>query len=170
MGLVDAVAAEVATLIIASTSLVADLGSLIADAQEARCRVLLVTEDSDALSRYRLIGAAGVVHRGVPAMAFPDTVAKVRTGGGFVLQASGGGSVDLAPRLVERLTPSELEILALLMEGLKTRRIAEMLEVAEYVVRDRFQMIFDKTGFSNRLELAMFLSCLGMREVAFFQS
>ena len=34
----------------------------------------------------------------------------------------------------------------------------EQLDVAEYVVKGAFQKIFDKTGFSNRLELALFLS------------
>jgi len=44
------------------------------------------------------------------------------------------------------------------MEGFKNRRIAEHLDVAEYVVKGAFQKIFDKTGFSTRLELALFLS------------
>ena len=44
------------------------------------------------------------------------------------------------------------------MEGFKNRHIAEHLDVAEYVVKGAFQKIFDKTGFSNRLELALFLS------------
>ena len=43
------------------------------------------------------------------------------------------------------------------MEAFKNRCIAEHLDVAEYVVR-AFQKIFDKTGFSKRLELALFLS------------
>jgi DNA-binding NarL/FixJ family response regulator len=76
----------------------------------------------------------------------------------FVLPADGSQALRLTPRLAKNLTPRELKILELLMEGSKNRRIAEHLDVAEHVVKDEFQKIFDLTGFSNRLELALFLS------------
>jgi DNA-binding NarL/FixJ family response regulator len=158
MGLVEAATAGGASLAVASTRLVANLESLIARTRRAMSRVLLLCEDSDALSCYRATGAAGAVHRSASAPVFLDTLRKTLEAENFVLPSDGSPTLQLAPRLAKNLTPRELKILGLLMEGSKNRRIAEHLDVAEHVVKDAFQKIFDKTGFSNRLELALFLS------------
>lgn len=76
----------------------------------------------------------------------------------FVIPADGNPMLKLAPRLANNLTPREKKILGLLMEGSKNHRIAEHLDIAEYVVKGALQKIFDMTGYSNRLELALFLS------------
>jgi DNA-binding NarL/FixJ family response regulator len=57
-------------LIITSATLVADLRRLIARATLVYCRVLLVTEDSDALPAYTSRGLAGTIQRS----ASPDTL------------------------------------------------------------------------------------------------
>ena len=54
-------------------------------------------------------------------------------------------------------TSNEAEIMRLLLEGWKNRRIAEHLHLSEHTVRGQFQKIYDKTGCSNRLELALYL-------------
>ena len=158
IGLVEAVKAESPSLVIASIVLVTDLEWLILRTQEASGRVLLVGEDADSLNRYRATGAAGVLHRSASASVFLGTFRRTLTGNDFVLPSDGGSALHLTPRLARSLTPGELKILKLLMEGFKNRHIAEQLDVAEYVVKGAFQKIFDKTGFSNRLELALFLS------------
>jgi DNA-binding NarL/FixJ family response regulator len=157
-GLSAAIPAERASLVVASVSMVLDMGWLMARAREAQSRVLLVAEDSDSLNCYRSTGAAGVMHRGSSSSTFLETLRKVQLGADFVLHIDGTRPLKLCACLPESLTPGELKILALLMEGFKNRRIAEYLDVAEPVVRSRFQRIFDKTGFSSRLELALFLS------------
>ena len=131
---------------------------MVARARTACSRILLVAEDSDSLNCYRATGAAGVLHRGVSASNFLEAVRQIRMGADFVLPTDGARRLELCACLPESLTAGELKILSLLLEGFKNRRIAEYLDVAEHVVRGRFQKIFDKTGFSSRLELALFLS------------
>ena len=115
-------------------------------------------EDADSLNCYRATGAAGALHRSASASVFLDTFQKTFKAEDFVLPSDVGPTLHLNPRLARSLTPRELRILGLLMEGFKNRHIAEHLDIAEYVVKGAFQKIFDKTGFSNRLELALFLS------------
>jgi DNA-binding NarL/FixJ family response regulator len=155
IGLVGAVRAAGASLVVASTRLVADPEWLMARTRRARSRVLLLCEDSDALSRYR---ATGALHRSASGPVFLDILRKILEADNFVLPSDGSLALHLAPGLAKNLTPRDLKILGLLMEGFKNRRIAEHLDIAEHVVRSAFQKIFDKTGFSNRLELALFLS------------
>jgi DNA-binding NarL/FixJ family response regulator len=145
--LVEAVAADAGSVVIASLCLVADIEDLIARAGRANGRVVLVAEDSDSLNCYRSTGAAGIVHRSTSASTFRETLRKIRMGADFVLPAEGTRRPELGRRLAASLTPGELKILALLLEGCKNRRIAEYLDVAEHVVRSSFQQIFDKTGF-----------------------
>jgi DNA-binding NarL/FixJ family response regulator len=158
IGLVGAVRAAGPSLVVASTRLVADPEWLMARTRRARSRVLLLCEDSDALSCYRATGAAGALHRSASGPVFLDILRKTLDVDNFVLPSDGSPTLQLAPRLAKNLSPRELKILGLLMEGSKNRRIAEHLDIDEHVVRSAFQKIFDKTGFSNRLELALFLS------------
>jgi DNA-binding NarL/FixJ family response regulator len=127
-------------------------------ARAARSRILLVAEDSDSLNCYRATGAAGVLHRGASGSTFLEAVRQIRMGADFVLPTDGARRLELCGCLPDSLTPGELKILGLLLEGFKNRRIAEYLDVAEHVVKGRLQKIFDKTGFSSRLELTLFLS------------
>jgi DNA-binding NarL/FixJ family response regulator len=158
IGLVQAVKVESASIVIASIVMVIDLEWLILRTQKARGRVLLVGEDADSLNCYRAAGASGALHRSASASVFLDTFQRTLEADDFVLPFEGSPSLHLNPRLARSLTPRELKIMGLLMEGFKNRHIAKHLDVAEYVVRGAFQKIFDKTGFSNRLELALFLS------------
>ena len=165
-GLVDAVVAVAGSVVIASLCLVVDIEDLMVRAGRANSRVLLVAEDADSLNCYRSTGAAGIVHRSASASTFRETMRRIRMGADFVQSAEGTRRLELGHRLAVSLTPGELKIVALLLAGCKNRRIAEHLDVAEHVVRSSFQRIFDKTGFSNRLELALFLSRECRREAS----
>jgi len=54
------------------------------------------------------------------------------------------------------LTPRELEILSAIVAGLNNRDIARKFSLSEDTVKHHLTHIFDKTGVSNRLELAVF--------------
>jgi DNA-binding NarL/FixJ family response regulator len=49
-----------------------------------------------------------------------------------------------------------MKIVALLVEGLKNRDIADRLNTSEQVIKNRLRSVYDKTGVSDRLELALF--------------
>lgn len=48
-----------------------------------------------------------------------------------------------------------MEVAALVAEGLKNREVAEEMLTTEHVVKNYLRAIYDKLGFSNRTELAM---------------
>ena len=54
------------------------------------------------------------------------------------------------------LTPRQLQIVKAVVEGRSNKDIAEKLSISEETVKRHLTIIFDKTGMSSRLELAMF--------------
>jgi DNA-binding NarL/FixJ family response regulator len=54
------------------------------------------------------------------------------------------------------LTPRELEVVGCIIEGCSNRDIARQFTISEETVKRHLSNIFDKTGVSTRLELALF--------------
>ncbi|HEX2715487.1 MAG TPA: response regulator transcription factor [Candidatus Acidoferrales bacterium] len=54
------------------------------------------------------------------------------------------------------LTPRELDIIAAIVSGCTNKDIVQRLSISEDTVKHHLTRIFDKTGASNRLELALF--------------
>ncbi len=54
------------------------------------------------------------------------------------------------------LTPRELEVVGCIVEGCSNRDIAKQFSLSEETVKRHLSNIFDKTGVSTRLELALF--------------
>lgn len=64
-------------------------------------------------------------------------------------------SVGLGIR--QRLSQLELKIVGLLVQGCKNREIAMFLGSTEQGIKNSLRRIFEKTGVSDRLELALFV-------------
>ena len=60
------------------------------------------------------------------------------------------------PRNTFNLTPREIEIVQAIVEGCTNKDIAARFSIAQDTVKRHLTNIFDKTGVSTRLELAMF--------------
>jgi len=54
------------------------------------------------------------------------------------------------------LTPRELEVVTCIVEGCSNRDIATQFTISEETVKRHLSNVFDKTGVSTRLELALF--------------
>jgi DNA-binding NarL/FixJ family response regulator len=54
------------------------------------------------------------------------------------------------------LTPRELEVVGCIVEGCSNRDIAKQFGLSEETIKRHLSNIFDKTGVSTRLELALF--------------
>ncbi len=54
------------------------------------------------------------------------------------------------------LTPRELEVVSCIVEGCSNKDIAKQFTISEETVKRHLSNIFDKTGVSTRLELALF--------------
>ena len=59
-------------------------------------------------------------------------------------------------RVLNRLTPKEMLIVALIGKGCKNRAIALRLNTTVQAIKNYLRPIFDKTGVSDRMELALF--------------
>lgn len=65
--------------------------------------------------------------------------------------------IQLTPLIVAayQLTPREREVAELVLEGLLTKQIAQLLQITEYTVQDHLKAIFAKTGTATRGELCL---------------
>lgn len=155
--LLSAVRAFPKALIIVSSTFKAELETLVKRAGEVGSRVLVIIEDTDSFHAYLFMGAAGAAYRSVTTASFLDSVRAVIRGGKFVPPGSATPEEDqVGTRARAQLTPKEITIVALLVEGMTNRHIAERLNTSEQVVKNKLRKIFDKTGVSDRLELALF--------------
>ncbi|HEY6938188.1 MAG TPA: helix-turn-helix transcriptional regulator, partial [Terriglobales bacterium] len=57
-----------------------------------------------------------------------------------------------------RLTPREIEVAALVWEGMTNREIGQNIGTTEQVVKNYLRVIFDKLGVWSRLELALYIA------------
>lgn len=63
-----------------------------------------------------------------------------------------GSSREPVDRPVETLTPRELDVLALLADGVGNREIASRLDISEHTVKFHLSAIFGKLGASTRTD------------------
>lgn len=68
---------------------------------------------------------------------------------------SGAASVAKSPHRGLTLSPREREVMALVIQGLSNRQIAQSLRVAENTVKKYVYEVFNKTGASSRVELVL---------------
>jgi DNA-binding NarL/FixJ family response regulator len=157
--LVAAVATHSANVVITAASLIHSLSDFVAQVKRASGRVLLISDDTSSVDVYRAAGVSGVITRGAPVAVFVGCIRKVLHGVDFVSHPERRPVVDTAGhRAANSLVNSEKRVIALLMEGLKNREIANRLGIREQVVKNKLQSIFDKTGSSNRVELALYVA------------
>lgn len=112
------------------------------------------------------LGARGIVLKETPTDLLLKSIRTVMTGGYWVgretvsdlvqaLARVQTGERDLGPGNW-RLTRREQEMLALVVSGYTNKDIAQKCSLSEDTVKHHLTSIFDKTGVSNRLELALF--------------
>jgi len=82
-------------------------------------------------------------------------------------RASKPGRVEREEDKVAKLTDRELEVVALVGEGLKNKQIAERLYISETTVRHHLSSIFEKVGVGDRLELLIFAYRRGLVRVPY---
>ena len=156
-----AVAGSLKTLILMAASLRPDVAALTKAARENGGYIAMILEIGTSPVEYLAQGVTGIIFRDV---SNPDLLRCLRTigrGQSFVQKRTDGSGeafeTDMVgDRVRERLTPKELKIVALILQGYKNKDIAEELRNTEQVIKNYLRSIFDKTGVSDRLELALF--------------
>jgi DNA-binding NarL/FixJ family response regulator len=123
-------------------------------------RGIVIAENNETAASYMQQGLRGVVFRNVTGPALAECVRSVAGGGTWVppqLMVADSPEEDMVgTRVRDRLTPKEMRIVALIVQGCKNREIANRLKTTEQVIKNYLRSIYDKTGVSDRLELALF--------------
>jgi len=149
-----------AGVLIFSPALAPELTPILAVARGQKTRVVLVAENGEDPGKYLKAGAGGVVFRSVTGSALVDCVRKVAKGESWVQDvrslAEASDSDQVGARVRDRLTPRELSIVALIVQGSKNKEIATRLGTTEQVIKNYLRNVYDKVGVSDRLELALF--------------
>lgn len=121
---------------------------------------IVIAENGDNAGSYMQQGFRGVVFRNVTGASLVECVRRVASGDTWYppqLIPADSFEVDMVgTRVRDRLTPKEMRIVALIVQGCKNREIALRLKTTEQVIKNYLRSIYDKTGVSDRLELALF--------------
>jgi DNA-binding NarL/FixJ family response regulator len=144
-----------------AASLNADLATLVRATGETGAITVAILENDAGSHGYVQAGIKGIIHRDIPNTELLRCLRGVARGERYIQKrtVSATASVEsdlVAERVRERLTPKELKVVALILQGYKNRDIAEELHNSEQVIKNYLRSIFDKTGVSDRLELALF--------------
>jgi DNA-binding NarL/FixJ family response regulator len=147
------------SIVLVSSSLRPDMKELLARTQAAASRVILVTENSEQIPDEIALLLDGMVCRNVAGTDLVDCVRRVSLGQRCVQRTNittMQAADSVGTRVRDRLTPKEMQIVALIVQGCKNKDIAIQLGTKEQVIKNYLRAIYDKTGVSDRLELALF--------------
>jgi DNA-binding NarL/FixJ family response regulator len=133
-----------------------------AGAEDASVILLTAGIDANSLLRAVRLGARGIVLKESATRQLIEGIRRVVRGEILI-------PVELSEQLAEAsrhgesarerpfgLTPREIEIVQALAAGDSNRDIAARLDISPQTVKHHLTSIFDKTGVSTRLELALF--------------
>ena len=146
-------------VVVFAAGLVRDLPAILTLVAEAGSFALLIVEKGETIVEPVQARAAGVIGRGLTG---PELVECVRKAGRGQKIAGRGNVTEMQPqdavgaRVRDRLTPKEMQIVALIVQGRKNKDIAHQLNTKEQVIKNYLRSIYDKIGVSDRLELALF--------------
>ena len=148
------------SIVLFAASLRPDLTRLRMLLETAGSRGIVIAENSDAAGSYLQQGFRGVVFRSVTGPALVECVHRIASGDTWLppqLMLPDSPEEDMVgTRVRDRLTPKEMRIVALIAQGCKNREIAIRLKTTEQVIKNYLRSVYDKTGVSDRLELALF--------------
>jgi DNA-binding NarL/FixJ family response regulator len=157
--LFNAIDAWRGSIVLFSSTLQADARAVGAHAQQAGSRAILIAENGAVLPPELTENFDGVVFRSVAGTDLIDCIRRVASGQRSVQHAnvlSIAAQDAVGARVRDRLTAKEMQIVALIVQGCKNKHIAAQLGTKEQVIKNYLRSIYDKTGVSDRLELALF--------------
>jgi DNA-binding NarL/FixJ family response regulator len=133
----------------------------------ARTIVLTAAIEKSEIVQALQLGAFGVVLKASASELLVKAIRSVVAGEHWIgresvsdlvhaLRGLMAGGAEKPSRERFGVTARELEITSAVVEGLSNREIARKLGLSEDTVKHHLTNVFDKTGASNRLELALF--------------
>jgi DNA-binding NarL/FixJ family response regulator len=148
------------SIVLFAASMRPELTRLRALLDQANSRGIVIAENNEVAASYLQQGFRGVVFRNVTGTSLVECVRRVADGDTWIppklMQPDSPEEDMVGTRVRDRLTPKEMRIVALIVQGCKNREIAMRLKTTEQVIKNYLRSIYDKTGVSDRLELALF--------------
>jgi DNA-binding NarL/FixJ family response regulator len=148
------------SIVVFASALKPEMQDTMARIKAAGSRAIVIAENNESATAYTQIGVKGVVYRNTTGAALVDCVQKVIHGLTCVQRPTDAAQTDeedfVGARVRDRLTPKEMKIVALIVQGCKNKEIAQRLGTTEQVIKNYLRSVYDKTGVSDRLELALF--------------
>lgn len=126
------------------------------------CLILTSYDDDDAVLAAMLAGANGYLRKEVRASGIIEAIRKAAVGENIMDPVTVDGAMRRvrdaldAANPLDDLTPREMDILALVAEGLSNREIAGRLFLAEKTVKNYVSGILSKLGMQRRTQAALF--------------
>jgi DNA-binding NarL/FixJ family response regulator len=156
-----AIATFPGAVIVFASSLRPVLSELMGKGMSTQVRFVALLDVSESSQPYLRHNVSGVLYRDVSRDEMLKCLRSVSRGGKYIQQPAKGndGHMDadlVGQRARDRLSKKELRIIGLLVQGYKNKDIALELNNSEQVIKNYLRSIFDKTGVSDRLELALF--------------
>jgi DNA-binding NarL/FixJ family response regulator len=149
------------SVMIYASSFLPDTARLVSIARESGIQLVVIAESNESPEHYLTSGVLGVIFRSVDSSELLRCVRRVSSGDVYsqdsrTVPQNSDSDDFVGARVRDRLTPKELKIVALIVQGFKNKEIATMLGTTEQVVKNYLRNVYDKIGVSDRLELALF--------------
>ena len=122
------------------------------------------TDEGQTVELYRC-GVRGIISRSISPDLLVRCLRRIATGEtwidnqalNWVIEAYRAQETTLlSPRAQLRFSPKETAIMTCITEGKRNKEIAFQLGTTEQVIKNYLRSVYDKTGVSDRLELALF--------------
>ena len=128
-----------------------------------RVLVLSTFADDDSVYPALRAGAQGYLLKHAAPQDLPTAIRRVAAGDAWLDPSIAGGVIERLAQVPERtldatelrkvLTPRELEVLALIAQGLSNRQLSEKLFVSEATVKTHVARVIMKTGCRDRAQV-----------------
>ena len=148
------------SIVLFASALRPEYQDLMAHVKAAGSRAVVIAENGEPAHSFIAHDIRGVVYRNTTGQELVACVQGVIKGYWSIERVGEAMGLDeeasLGTRVRDRLTPREMQVVALLVQGCKNKEIALRLGTKEQVIKNYLRSIYKKTGASDRLELALF--------------
>ena len=148
------------SIVLFASALRPEYQNLMAHIKAAGSRAVVIAENGEPADDFFAHDIHGVVYRNTVGEELVECLRRVIKGHKSIQRVGEAIGLDeeasIGTRVRDRLTPKEMQVVALIMQGCKNKEIGLRLGTTEQVVKNYLRNIYDKTGVSDRLELALF--------------
>ena len=152
-------------LYLADSSGIGTLARLRDAALSARVVVLSADDRSETVLAALDAGAAGFIPKTTESNVLRSAIATVLQGGVYVPALGSHAAAALPPSPVESLglTPRQVDVLRMLVDGQSNKSIARVLELAPSTVKTHLEAIFQRLHVSSRTQAVVAAARLGLK-------